>query len=63
MSKDFIFVLFCFVFARQSDYNYICNGIDISIYLIVSGEIMVYLAKIKVILITCELISYHFTSD
>ena len=30
-------------------------------YFIVSGEISVYLMKIKVVSITCELISYHFT--
>ena len=33
------------------------------IYFIVSGEISVYLMKIKVVSITSELISYHFTSD
>ena len=33
------------------------------IYFIVSGEISVYLVKIKVVSITSELISYHFTSD
>ena len=32
-------------------------------YFIVSGEISVYLMKIKVVSITSELISYHFTSD
>ena len=31
------------------------------IYFIVSGEIIVYLVKIKVVLITSEMISYHFT--
>ena len=31
------------------------------IYFIVSGEISVYLMKIKVVAITSELISYHFT--
>ena len=31
------------------------------IYFIVSGEISVYLMKIKVVSITSELISYHFT--
>ena len=36
---------------------------DIYIYFIVSGEISVYLVKIKVVSITSELISYHFTSD
>ena len=35
----------------------------IKIYFIVSGEISVYLVKIKVVSITSELISYHFTSD
>ena len=30
-------------------------------YFIVSGEISVYLVKIKVISITSEMISYHFT--
>ena len=34
-----------------------------SFYFIVSGEISVYLMKIKVVSITSELISYHFTSD
>ena len=33
------------------------------LYFIVSGEISVYLTKIKVVSITSELISYHFTSD
>ena len=32
-------------------------------YFIVSGEISVYLVKIKVVSITSELISYHFTGD
>ena len=32
-------------------------------YFIVSGEISVYLVKIKVESITSELISYHFISD
>ena len=32
-----------------------------SLYFIVSGEISVYLMKIKVVSITSELISYHFT--
>ena len=32
-------------------------------YFIVSGEISVYLMKIKVVSFTSELISYHFTSD
>ena len=32
-------------------------------YFIVSGEISVYLVKIKAVSITSELISYHFTSD
>ena len=34
-----------------------------SIYFIVSGQISVYLVKIKEISITSEMISYHFTSD
>ena len=33
------------------------------VYFIVSGEISVYLMKIKVVSIASELISYHFTSD
>ena len=33
------------------------------IYFIVDGEISVYLVKIKVVSITSELISYHFTND
>ena len=37
--------------------------IYIRIYFIVSGEISVYLVKIKVVSITSEMISYHFTSD
>ena len=32
-------------------------------YFIVSGEISVYLVKIKLVSITSEMISYHFTSD
>ena len=40
------------------------NGLGcISVYSIVSSEISVYLVKIKVVSITSELISYHFTSD
>ena len=34
----------------------------VKIYFIVSGEISVYLMKIKVVSITSELISYHFTT-
>ena len=34
-----------------------------TVYFIVSGEISVYLGKIKVVSITSELISYHYTSD
>ena len=34
---------------------------DITFYFIVSGEINVYLVKIKVVSITNEMISYHFT--
>ena len=33
------------------------------LYFVVSGEINVYLMKIKVVSITSELILYHFTSD
>ena len=36
---------------------------NFAVYFIVSGEISVYLVKIKVVSITSELISYHFTSD
>ena len=35
----------------------------INSYFIVSGEISVYLVKIKMVSITSELRSYHFTSD
>ena len=41
--------------------NIINNGC--LLYFIASGEISVYLVKIKVVSITSELISYHFTSD
>ena len=34
-----------------------------SVYFIVCGETSVYLVKIKVVSVTSELISYHFTSD
>ena len=34
---------------------------DTDFYFIVSGEINVYLVKIKVVSITSEMISYHFT--
>ena len=34
-----------------------------SIYCIVSGEISVYLMKIKVVSIAGNIISYHFTND
>ena len=40
-----------------------CNHLICIVYFIVSGEISVYLVKIKVVSITSELISYHFTSD
>ena len=39
------------------------NPFDTPLYFIVSGEIKVYLMKIKVVSITSELILYHFTSD
>ena len=42
---------------------YTCNIYRIYIYFIVSGEISVYLVKIKVVSITSELIPYHFTCD
>ena len=35
--------------------------VQILFYFIVSGEISVYLVKIKVVSITSEMISYHFT--
>ena len=34
-----------------------------AIYFIVNGEVSVHLVKIKVVSVTSELISYHFTSD
>ena len=34
-----------------------------SVYFIVSGEISAYLVKIKLVSVTSELISYHFTGD
>ena len=43
--------------------QFLFSGKNISVYFIVSGEISVYLMKIKVVSITSELISYHFTSD
>ena len=36
-------------------------NVDATFYFIVSGEICVYLMKIKLVSITSELISYHFT--
>ena len=39
------------------------RNISDKFYFIVSGEISVYLMKIKVVSITSELILYHFTSD
>ena len=35
----------------------------VTFYFIVSGEVSVYLVKIKEVSITSEMISYHFTSD
>ena len=40
-----------------------CSYGSINIYFIVSCEISVYLVKIKVVSITSEMISYHFTCD
>ena len=45
------------------DHTKVNLGEKLCSYFIVSGEISVYLVKIKVISITSELISYHFTSD
>ena len=42
---------------------FIFNLLNKILYFIVNGEISVYLVKIKVVSITSELISYHFTSD
>ena len=36
---------------------------NIRFFFIVSGEISVYLVKIKEVSISSEMISYHFTSD
>ena len=38
-----------------------CIDVEATFYFIVSGEINVYLVKIKVVSITSEMISYHFT--
>ena len=48
----FFFFLFVFLLAVKSVFIFV-----------VAGEISVYLVKIKVVSITSELISYHFTSD
>ena len=43
---------------------YVCVFLgNITFYFNFSGEISVYLVKIKVVSITSELISYHFTSE
>ena len=49
--------------------NGICSGpktpsgtVNNIFFFIASGEISVYLVKIKVVFITSKLISYHFTS-
>ena len=47
----------------MSTNNIFCGDIRKIFYFIVSGEISVYLVKIKMVSITSELISYHFTSD
>ena len=53
------------IFIIDTDKHYFSSKLatDMSVYFIVSGEISVYLMKIKVVSITSELISYHFTSD
>ena len=52
---------FIFIFLGISES--VLLSLKIGFYFIVSGEISVYLVKIKVVSITSELISYHFTSD
>ena len=42
-------------------WNCCSSSLLLTIYFIVSGEISVYLMKVKVVSITSELISYHFT--
>ena len=49
-------------YSLEAPHRGASNGCH-NIYFIVSGEISVHLVKIKVVLITSELISYHFTSD
>ena len=44
--------------VNEETFFYLCK---LHIYFIVSGEISVYLVKIKVVSITSEMISYHFT--
>ena len=50
-------------YAKMTPLNIVHHIQNKKIYFIVSGEISVYLVKIKVVSITSELISYHFTSD
>ena len=58
-----VFIMFLFLYGNLF-YGYssevACSNF---IYFIVSGEISKYLVKIKVVSITSELISYHFTCD
>ena len=46
--------------APDYQYQVHCGPVNV-FYFIVSGEISVYLMEIKVVSITSELISYHFT--
>ena len=49
------------MFITFSAVIYLDLSVNYNLYFIVSGEISVYLMKIKVVSITSELISYHFT--
>ena len=65
MGVGFLLLLLLFIAPKDalSKYAYADFTEESHFYFIVSGEISVYLVKMKVVSITSEMISYHFTCD
>ena len=74
IGASLLHMLFCFTYgvvyaqlARVGRIGYdgrryaVCTLVCLNFYFIVSGESSEYLVKIKVVSITSEMISYHFT--
>ena len=59
----FLLLLFIALKDALGKYAYADFTEESHFYFIVSGEISVYLVKLKVVSITSEMISYHFTCD